>query len=207
MSGLWFLFIIVSVLAAGGAFVWLALKMNGKPGGKGKLPEEFDSAANQEVERIFSDDFREELRNRGRLHFEKIISDNAMFLKQDLQLTATDLNKYMQEQIKKVLKDEFAKYEESIENAQQVAVQAIGKTQKILDEQRTAMEAQIKDEAQKEKARLIDAFAANMSQVVNHYLLEAIGNEVDLSDQLDYIYRHLEDNKQAIVEDISSGSA
>lgn len=44
-----------------------------------------------------------------------------------------------------------------------------------------------------------------MSQVVNHYILEAIGNEIDLSDQLDYIYRHLEDNKAAIVEDIKSG--
>lgn len=208
MSGLWFAFIVLSVLASGGAFVWLALKMNGGLGGKKSHGhDDFVVAANVEVERIFSDEFREELRNRGRLHFEKIISDNAMFLKQDLQLTATDLNAYMQEQIKKVLKDEFAKYEESIENAQAIAVEAIGKTQKVLDDQRTAMESQIREEAEREKARLMELFADNMSQVVSHYLLEAIGNEVDLSDQLDYIYRHLEDNKQAILEDIQSGSA
>jgi len=208
VSGLWFLYIVLSTLAAAGAFVWLVFRINGKGGLAGKKgTDDFIATANQEVERIFSDEFREELRNRGRLHFEKIISDNAMFLKQDLQLTASDLNKYMQEQIKKVLKDEFAKYEESIENAQAVAVEAIGKTQKILDEQRIAMAKQVREEAQKEKARLIEAFGGNMSQVVNHYLLEAIGNEVDLSDQLDYIYRHLEDNKQAILEDIESGSA
>lgn len=207
MSGLWFIFIILSVLASGGAFLWLAFKLSGGIGKKNHGHDDFIAAANQEVERIFSDDFREELRNRGRLHFEKIISDNAMFLKQDLQLTATDLNKYMQEQIKKVLKDEFAKYEESIENAQAIAVDAISKTQKVLDEQRAAMAAQIREEAEKEKARLLEAFAGNMSQVVNHYLLEAIGNEIDLNDQLDYIYRHLEDNKQAILEDIQSGSA
>lgn len=208
MSGLWFLFIILSVLSAAGAFIWLALKIGGRGLGGGKKgTDDFIEAANHEVERIFSDDFREELRNRGRLHFEKIISDNAMFLKQDLQLTASDLNKYMQEQIKKVLKDEFQKYEESIANAQAVAVEAIGKTQKILDEQRIAMAKQVRDEAEKEKARMTAAFAENMSQVVNHYLLEAIGNEVDLSQQLDYIYRHLEDNKQAILEDIESGSA
>lgn len=206
MSGLWFLFIILTVLSAAGAFIWLALKIGGRGGGK-KGTDDFIEAANHEVERIFSDEFREELRNRGRLHFEKIISDNAMFLKQDLQLTASDLNKYMQEQIKKVLKDEFQKYEESIANAQAVAVEAIGKTQKILDEQRIAMAKQVREEAEKEKARMTAAFAENMSQVVNHYLLEAIGNEVDLSQQLDYIYRHLEDNKQAILEDIESGSA
>jgi F0F1-type ATP synthase membrane subunit b/b' len=130
-----------------------------------------------------------------------------MFLKQDLQLTASDLNKYMQEQIKKVLKEEFSKYEESIDNAKQIAVDAINKTQKALDDQRTALQAQIEQEAIKEKARLMSQFEDNMSQVVNHYLLEAIGNEIDLSDQLDYIYRHLEDNKQAILEDIRSGSA
>jgi len=206
LSELWFIFIIVSVLAAAGSFVWLVLTIKG-PGHKKGGSDDFVKAANQEVERIFSDDFREELRNRGRLHFEKIISDNAMFLKQDLQLTASDLNKYMQDQIKKVLKEEFAKYEESIESAKQIAVEAINKTQTALDEQRRAMQAQISEEARKEKERLLKAFSDNMSQVVNHYLLEAIGNEVDLSDQLDFIYRHLEDNKPAIIEDIRSGSA
>lgn len=206
MDGLWLVFIIVSILAAAGAFVWVALSLKGGHNNIGKT-DDFNVAATQEVERIFSDEFREELRNRGRLHFEKIISDNAMFLKQDLQLTASDLNKYMQEQIKKVLKEEFSKYEESIDNAKQIAVDAINKTQKALDDQRTALQAQIEQEAIKEKARLMSQFEDNMSQVVNHYLLEAIGNEIDLSDQLDYIYRHLEDNKQAILEDIRSGSA
>lgn len=205
MNGLWFTFIILSILSAAGAFVWVALRLQNGGGKKGS--DDFVDAANQEVERIFSDEFREELRNRGRLHFEKIISDNAMFLKQDLQLTASDLNKYMQEQIKKVLKDEFAKYEESIENAKQIAVEAINKTQTALDEQRANLQKQIEEEATKEKQRLLAQFEENMSQVVNHYLLEAIGNEIDMSSQLEYIYRHLEDNKQAIIEDIKSGSA
>jgi len=203
LSGLWVIFILVSLLSTAGAFIWLALSL--RSGGKRGGGEDFVDAANQEVERIFSDEFREELRNRGRLHFEKIISDNAMFLKQDLQLTASDLNKYMQEEIKKVLKDEFAKYEESIESAKQIAIDAINKTQSALDEQRQLLQKQVQEEVAKERQRLVSNFEANMSQVVNHYILEAVGNEIDLSDQLDYIYRHLEDNKQAIVEDIRSG--
>lgn len=204
MSGLWVIFILVSLLGSAGAFIWLALKLR-SGGGKAGGSEDFVDAANQEVERIFSDEFREELRNRGRLHFEKIISDNAMFLKQDLQLTASDLNKYMQEEIKKVLKEEFAKYEESIESAKQIAIDAINKTQSALDEQRQLLQKQVQEEVAKERQRLVANFEDNMSQVVNHYILEAIGNEIDLTDQLDYIYRHLEDNKQAIVEDIRSG--
>lgn len=205
MSGLWVIFILVSLLAAAGAFVWLAINLRRGGSGIKQGGEDFIDVANSEVERIFSDEFREELRNRGRLHFEKIISDNAMFLKQDLQLTASDLNKYMQEQIKKVLKEEFAKYEESIDSAKQIAIDAINKTQTALDEQRQILQHQVQEEVSKEKQRQLANFEANMSQVVNHYILEAIGNEIDLSDQLDYIYRHLEDNKAAIVEDIKSG--
>lgn len=205
LSELWVIFILISLLAAAGSFVWLALNLRASGGKRGSGDEDFVDAANTEVERIFSDEFREELRNRGRLHFEKIISDNAMFLKQDLQLTASDLNKYMQEQIKKVLKEEFAKYEESIESAKQIAIDAINKTQTALDEQRQILQQQVQEEVTKERHRLITNFEENMTQVVNHYILEAIGNEIDLSDQLDYIYRHLEDNKEAIVEDIKSG--
>lgn len=206
MNGLWFLFIVLSLLSAAGAFLWLAMGQKGGAGSRRGKNDEIVDAANTEVERIFSDEFREELRNRGRLHFEKIISDNAMFLKQDLQLTASDLNKYMQEQIKKVLKEEFAKYEESIDSAKQIAIEAINKTQTALDEQRQILQTQVQEEVKKEKARLMTSFEDNMSQVVNHYILDAIGNEIDLSDQLDYIYRHFEDNKAAIIEDIQSGS-
>jgi hypothetical protein len=105
-----------------------------------------------------------------------------------------------------VLKEEFAKYEESIDSAKQIAIDAISKTQAALDEQRQILQKEVQDEVVKEKQRLMAGFEANMSQVVNHYILEAIGNEIDLSDQLEYIYRHFEDNKAAIVEDIRSGA-
>jgi hypothetical protein len=73
----------------------------GTTGGKKKGNDNADieKAAEEDVEHIFNDTFREELRNRGRLHFEKIISENAMFLQQDLRLTTSQLNEYMKEEI------------------------------------------------------------------------------------------------------------
>jgi hypothetical protein len=72
--------ILGSLLAATLAFIWLAVRM-GTAGGKKKGNDNADieKAAEEDVEHIFNDTFREELRNRGRLHFEKIISENAMF--------------------------------------------------------------------------------------------------------------------------------
>lgn len=158
------------------------------------------------VGQIFDDEFREELRNRGRLHFAKIIGENAMFLQQDLRLTTSQLNDYMKDEIKTVLQEEFAKYEESIASAKELALESIEKTKVAIDQQRTVLEKQMNEQVVAEKARLIKHFEANMAGIVNHYVLEAIGSEIDLTSQLDYIFQNLEENKQAIVEDIRSGT-
>jgi hypothetical protein len=162
--------------------------------------------AEKDAERIFNDEFREELRNRGRLHFEKIIGENAMFLQQDLRLTTSQLNDYMKDEIKRVLQEEFSKYEESISSAKDLALDTIQKTQAVIEQQRVVLEKQMTEEAAAEKARVLDHFEKNMSDIINHYILAAIGNEIDLTAQLDYIFQYLEENKEDIIEDIKSGS-
>lgn len=158
------------------------------------------------AERIFDDEFREELRNRGRLHFEKIIGENAMFLQQDLRLTTSQLNEYMKTEIMRVLQEEFSKYEESITTAKDLALESIEKTKSVIEQQRLLLEQQLSEEATKEKERIIEHFENNMADILNHYILEAIGNEIDMTSQLDYIFANLEENKQAIIEDVKSGS-
>jgi|GEM_PF-735454 hypothetical protein len=155
---------------------------------------------------VFNDSFREELRNRGRLHFEKVISENALFLQQDLRLTTSELNTFMKDEIQKVLKDEFSKYEASITSARDIALESIKKTQEVIDQQRTQLEQQMNDQAAEEKQRLIDRFEKNMADILNHYILDAIGGEIDLTDQLEYIFQSLEENKKAILEDVKNGA-
>jgi hypothetical protein len=205
---IWWLYLILGLLGAvGTAFVWLIIKINGqgitpKKAGSGTIEE----AADQDVEHIFNEEFREELRNRGRLHFEKIIGENAMFLQQDLRLTTSQLNEYMKTEITSKLKEEFAKYEESIMDAKQLAIESIQKTNAIIDEQRTILGDQVKGEILAEKKQLVARFEENMTDIVNHYVLAAIGNQIDLNDQLEYILADLEANKTAMIEDISSGA-
>jgi len=158
------------------------------------------------VKAVFNDEFREELRNRGRLHFEKIIGDNAMFLQQDLQLTTSQLNEYMKQEITAKLQDEFAKYEQSITDAKDLAIQSINKTQNAIEQQRQLLSKQVVEQLAKDKDRLITNFEQNMAQVINHYVLEAIGDQIDLNDQLDFILNNLEANKKAIIEDIVDGA-
>jgi NADH dehydrogenase/NADH:ubiquinone oxidoreductase subunit G len=176
--------------------------LGGAMEGKASLLDEADA----DVEHIFNEEFREELRNRGRMHFEKIIGENAMFLQQDLRLTTSQLNEYMKVEITRKLQEEFNKYEQSIIDAKQLAIESIEKTNAAIDEQRQVLGAELQKQIASEKAHMIAQFESNMADIVNHYVLAAIGSQIDLSDQLEYILNDLEANKPAILEDIKNGS-
>jgi hypothetical protein len=200
---------LLAIILLGTIFgVWYSLK--GSSDVKAKKGQsthgQFVEGASEEVEHIFNDEFREELRNRGRLHFEKIIGENAMFLQQDLRLTTSQLNEYMKNEITIKLQDEFEKYEESITDAKQLAVEAINKTQTAIEEQRKIMSQQIQQEIANERRRLTERFENNMGDIVNHYVLAAIGDQIDLNDQLEFILSDLEANKEAIIRDITGGA-
>lgn len=205
---LWWLILILGLIFSFGlGFIWLVVKLSRDPiSNKKTLPDSNEEAAKEDVEHIFNDEFREELRNRGRLHFEKIISENAMFLQQDLRLTTSQLNDYMKSEVSRTLKEEFAKYEQSIQDAKQLAIDSIHKTNQAIDEQRQVLSQQVEKEASEAKKLLVEHFETNMVDIVNHYVLAAVGNQIDLSNQLEYIISDLEANKKAIIEDIKNGA-
>lgn len=195
------------LLSATAAFIWLAMKISKGSGSNQKSPTTgLQKSADKDVEHIFNDEFREELRNRGRLYFEKIIGENAMFLQQDLRQTTTQLNEYMRAEITRTLQDEFKKYEQGIADAKQIALGSIEKTITTIEQQRQFLEAQLLTQSQAQKGRIIAQFEKDMATIINHYVLRAIGNQIDLSDQLEYILAELEANKAAIVEDITRGA-
>ena len=203
------LILVLLVIAVGlGVFLWTLFK-GGEGFGKPKIKKgvkDINDSVKEDVEHIFNDEFREELRNRGRLHFEKIIGENAMFLQQDLRLTTSQLNDYMKVEITRVLKEEFSKYEESINDAKQLAIDSIEKTQATIEQQRQLMTQQLAEQLNAERTRTMARFESHMADVVNHYIMTAIGDQIDLSDQLEYIINDIEVNKAAIIEDIKNGA-
>jgi len=202
MSEIWPITIICALVVVLGAFIWIALRLSHLTAKTEHDTGPFDAAAVKDVEHIFNDEFREELRNRGRLHFEKIIGENAMFLQQDLRLTTSQLNDFLKQEIARKLQEEFAKYEQSIKDAKQLAIDSIERTNKAVEEQRQTLSIQVEKEFTQEKEHMLQRFGEHTADVVNHYILQAIGNQIDLNDQLDFILNDIETNKQAILEDI-----
>jgi len=201
----WLSAILVAVGAVGVGFIWLLIRLE-RLSHNGNVKQQVLEASNTDVEHIFNDEFREELRNRGRLHFEKIIAENAMFLQQDLRLTTSELNEYMKQELSSKLREEFSKYEESITDAKQLAIESIEKTKQTIEEERQLLGQKLSEEVEAEKERMLKRFAENTGDIVNHYVLASIGEQIDLSDQLEFILSDLEANKDNILEDIKHGA-
>jgi hypothetical protein len=130
-----------------------------------------------------------------------------MFLQQDLRQTTTQLNDYMRAEITRTLQEEFKKYEQSITDAKQIALESIEKTVATIEQQRQFLEQQIQAQSSEQKTRIIARFEAEMASIVNHYVIKAIGNQIDLSDQLEFILGEMEANKKEIIEDIKNGTS
>lgn len=207
--------LIIGIIVIGAAgLIWLVLRM-GNPSKKPDKPEDktveieskiYTEQAKRDAEHIFDDQFREELKNHGRLYFEKIINENAMFLQQDLRLTTSQLNDFMKQKITDTLQEEFSKYERSIEDAKKLALESLDKTRVAIEQQRQILGEQLEKELRTEKERLIGRFENNMAEIINHYVVNAIGNQIDLNNQLEYILGEIEANKESIAEDIRNGT-
>jgi hypothetical protein len=171
-----------------------------KPGqpGSGSTTE----MAEEDVSHLFNKEFREELRNRGRLRFESIVNENAMFLKQDLDVTIAQLNEYIKKVIEKKLDEEFTAYTKAMAEARELATASLQKSANAVEEQREAMKQMLEKNETEREAGLIKAFEENMAQVVEHYLLQTLGQQFDIRTQLPYIVTQMETNKKAISEDM-----
>lgn len=229
----------------------------------------------EDEKNFFDEDFRAEIRDHARNYFEKIISENVVIFKQDLdaavveiktelkeqtmtQLTATiaEVNGELKERTLKQLDERFAAYGKEMKDAQDATIESLNKTnqeqeqrykelneklQKNVDDQATtisdaakantdqveAMKAsqqsaldllnssvqalqeqsqQLRTMLQKnivdQEAMLMTAFQDNMAQIIEHYLLGALGDQFDMRAQLPSIIKQMEENKQAMSDDM-----
>lgn len=208
----WLSFILGDLVAAFLGFVWVVVKINDlqeNGGGKGKkkksvtdLDQDYSNMAEEDVDHLFNKEFREELRNRGRLRFEKIIDENAMFLKQDLDMTISQLNDYMKQQISAKLDSEFVEYSKAMKEAQEMTLAVLQKTAAELEQQRQELSDAMKKSVTLSEANMLKNFETNMAQVVEHYVMASLGEQFDMRAQLPYIMKQMEDHKKEMLEDM-----
>ena len=90
----------------------------------------------------------------------------------------------------------------AMKDAQAQALQALAQSVQGLQEQNVQLAQAMQRNVAAQEAALVDAFEENMAQIVEHYLLGALGDQYDLKAQLPSIIKQMEVNKAAIAEDM-----
>jgi hypothetical protein len=201
----WLAFILGSLAALCAAFIWIAVRLNRLQADRGSqktLGETYADMAEEETAHLFNKEFREELRNRGRLRFEKIIDENAMFMKQDLDLTVSQLNEYMKQQVSQKLDTGFDAYTKAMQEAQELALGSLQKTAEEVEAQRTKLSNTLKEDVAAREAALLKVYEQNMAEIIEHYVLQSLGEALDMKAQLPYIMKQLEASKEDIIKDM-----
>jgi len=134
----------------------------------------------------------------------KSLTDNSEQLQAEYNDLRTTLQKNVADQ-KVTLTNVFEENKVRIaqmKDAQDLALKSLEESAEALKTQYAAINDTLRSNVANQEAVLVSAFEDNMGKIIEHYLLGALGDQYDLKAQLPSIIHQMEDNKQAIVDDM-----
>jgi len=89
-----------------------------------------------------------------------------------------------------------------MKQSQDAALDLLNKSAQALQEQHQALRTMLQKNIVDQENMILSAFQDNMAHIVEHYLLGAMGDQFDMKAQLPSIIKQMEENKQAIADDM-----
>lgn len=132
------------------------------------------------------------------------MSRSAQAVQEQYQQLGASLEKNIasqEEQIRMTYQQASSQLTE-MQRAQDSAIQSLNDTSKALQEQYQQLSVKLAKDVADQEAIMLGIFQQNMAQVVEHYLLEALGDAFDLKAQLPAIIKQMESSKQAMMDDL-----
>ena len=90
----------------------------------------------------------------------------------------------------------------AMKEAQDSALKWLNQSAQALHDQYQTLSSTLQQNVTDQQNMLVDGFESNMTQIIEHYLMGALGDQYDLKAQLPAIIKQMEENKQAIVDDM-----
>ena len=134
----------------------------------------------------------------------KSLTDNSEQLQAEYNDLRTTLQKNVADQ-KVTLTNVFEENKVRIaqmKEAQDLALKSLEDSAEALKTQYAAINETLRTNVAHQEEVLVSAFEDNMGQIIEHYLLGSLGDQYDLKAQLPSIIKQMEENKQAIVDDM-----
>lgn len=140
-----------------------------------------DEQAAQLEGHFLDENFREELRNHGRLYFESVINENAKLFKDDLNATIvqikdelkdhvvgrldnsiTRINTELKEHISKQLDDQFSQYGQVLKASQDEALQSLNNSAQAVEQEHQQLSTTLQKSIANQRIMVDTMFQENM---------------------------------------------
>lgn len=134
----------------------------------------------------------------------KTMTDSAVALKDQHEKLRTTLEKNVNDQ-QSLLHASFDENKQQIsamKDSQEAALKWLNQSAQAMHDQYQQMSTTLQKTIADQQDMMLSNFQSNMAQIVEHYLLGALGDQFDMKAQLPSILQQLEENKEAIVDDM-----
>lgn len=195
----WALVLIIGlIVAATAAFIWLGLNLKLHQ----TASDYIAGNAGNNTQQVFTPEFIEELRNKARRDFDELVKTHAAQLNQQLSQAVSELDKPLNQQVEGLVQQQLADHQDVINSSRQSVALASLASKEALEHHGKTVKQSVEHDLQQLKQQRIEHFEQNMAEIINHYLLAAIGHQADSKDQIAQIISELEAHKAQMVQDI-----
>jgi len=134
----------------------------------------------------------------------KSVVESSKKLQEQHEKLRTELEKNVNDQqdILHAAFDENKAQITAMKDAQEAALKWLNQSAQAMHDQYQQMTSTLQKNVTDQENMLVDSFEDRMAAVVEQYLLGALGDQYDIKAQMPAIIRQLEENKQAIADDL-----
>lgn len=144
------------------------------------------------------DKLEDEVRDR----FQGLLAQSLNSVANELTEIAQGFKAETQRAVNQEVQKELEDFQETMRAAQQQTVQSLANMYKGVEEKKKKMEEDAEQEAEAYRKKLIKDIDKKLNDTVTMFLLENLGESLDISQQKDYIFEVLEENKEEIKKDL-----
>lgn len=131
-----------------------------------------------------------------------IQSASELFQK-NLTVQALKINDELEGLAGSRLRQQVEDFNRVLDSLTATATASVGQLEGLIEQRRQTLEASMSTQILEDKQRAMERFYDRLSDVVASYIIQSLGKEVDLSGQLPFVLKVLEDNQMVIKRDLT----
>lgn len=146
----------------------------------------------------------DELQKQATSEMSETIQQASELFQKNLTVQALKINDELEGLAGQRLRKQVEDFGAVLDGLTTTASASVAQLESLIDARRKALEASMTTQVLDEKQRTLDRFYSRLGDMVASYVIQSLGNEIDLSGQLPFVLKVLEENKELIKRDLLS---